>query len=230
MHRLQEQGTITRSRSHIVSPIVLVPKKDAYRLCINYKELNKRINMPHTVLPDQEEIRNQVDMGNSVNVYDVRDAYHFLPIRTEDRHKTAFATQQATYEFTKLPFGLASAPYIFQTYLTQVLETYPHTTMPIFAYMDDIYTVHQTKEELMHSHKQFTQFMHEQRIPIQATKSQIAVTKAKVLGMDVDLSTHTIYPSQTYLDDIQSNEYIHRRRVHAVEKRHHLRPITCIHR
>lgn len=124
IQRLTQQGTITKSKSHTVSPIVLVPKKDAYRLCINYKDLNKRIHIPYTILPNQEYIRNEVAKGNYVNVYDVKDAYHMIPIQAEDTHKTAFSTPFGTYEFLKMPFGLASAPFIFQTYLTQVLEEY----------------------------------------------------------------------------------------------------------
>lgn len=203
IQRLMEQGTITKSRSHIVSPIVLVPKKDTYRLCVNYKDLNKRIHVPHTILPDQEEIRNKVARGNYINVYDIKDAYHLLPIRKEDKHKTAFATPFGTYEFTMLLFGLASAPYIFQTYLTQVLDTYPYQNTQIYAYMDDIYTIHNTETEAQHSHQQFMKFMHEQHIPIQPTKYQIAVQKTKVLGMTVDLGSHTIFPTQSYLENLQ---------------------------
>lgn len=122
LQRLLDQGTIVTSKSHIVNPIVLVPKRDTYRLCINYKDLNKRIQVPHTILPNQDHIRNQVAQGNYVNVYDVRDAYHLIPIRPEDTHKTAFSTPYGTYEFLRMPFGLASAPFIFQTYLAQVLS------------------------------------------------------------------------------------------------------------
>lgn len=115
LKRMLDNNTIKPSKSHLVSPIVLVPKGDRYRLCVNYKELNKRIHVPQTVLPNQEDIRNAVACGTYVNIYDIKDAYHQIPIQTCDQYKTAFATPLGTYDFTKLPFGLASALFIFQT-------------------------------------------------------------------------------------------------------------------
>lgn len=198
LQRLVEQQIINKSQSHMVSPIVLVPKKDKYRLCINYRQLNKRITIPHTILPNQEKIRNEIANSNFVNIYDLKDAYHLLPIRLEDRHKTAFSTPFGVYEFNRLPFGLASAPHIFQSYIQLVLEQYPHTHTKILVYMDDIYTIHETKQEAQDSHNKFTQFMAEHHMPINKKKSQVAVTSANILGLHVDLINHNIYPTQQF--------------------------------
>lgn len=83
--------------------------------------------------------------------------------------------------------------YLYLTqYLTHVLDKYPHKGTYIHAYMDDIYTVHETQEEARTSHQRFTEYMKENRIPIQPSKSQIAVAQTQVLGMAVDLHTHIV--------------------------------------
>lgn len=69
-----------------------------------------------TVLPNQENITNEIVKVNIVNIYDIKDDYHQILIRAPDCFKTAFSIPFGTYEYTQLPFGLASAPYIFQTY------------------------------------------------------------------------------------------------------------------
>lgn len=53
LKRMLQNNVIQPSKSHIVSPIVFVPKGEGYRLCVNYKELNKRINIPHNIVPNQ---------------------------------------------------------------------------------------------------------------------------------------------------------------------------------
>lgn len=194
LRRMEETNVIQPSRSHLVSPIVLVPKGDKYRLCVNYKELNKRIHIPHTILPNQEDVRNAAACGNFVNVYDIKDAYHQIPIQSTDQYKTAFATSLGTYEFVKLPFGLASAPFIFQSYLKRILDLYPHGINNIHVYMDDIFTIHETLEEAKASHQIFMAYMTDNHIPIQNSKSQVGVQHkhTKVLGLQVDLQEHTI--------------------------------------
>ena len=40
--------------------------------------------------------------------------YHQIPMRTEDRPKTAFSRKKGVYVFNVLPFGLCNAPATFQ--------------------------------------------------------------------------------------------------------------------
>lgn len=186
-----DNKVITPSRSHVVSPIVLVPEEEGYRMYVNYKELNKRIHIPHTILPNQDDIRNAVVQGKYVNTCDIKDAYHLIPIQIQDQYKTAFSTPFGIYEFKKLLFGHASAPFIFQAYLTQVLKRYPRKQDNIHVYIDDIFTVHDAYGDALQSHLMFQQYMTANSIPIQDTKPKVRVQRAKVLGLMVDFQTHT---------------------------------------
>ena len=51
----------------------------------------------------------------------LKSAYHNVPIRPEDRHKTAFITKYGSYEFNYMPFGLKSAPVTFMRFVHEVL-------------------------------------------------------------------------------------------------------------
>ena len=53
----------------------------------------------------------------------LKSAYHNVPIRPEDRHKTAFITKSGCYKFNCIPFGLKSAPATFMRFVHEVLNS-----------------------------------------------------------------------------------------------------------
>lgn len=157
-------------------------------MCVNYKELKKRVQIHHTVLPNQEDIRNKVAKGKFVNVYDMKDTYHLIPIRAEDQYKTAFSTPFGVYRVSLNDSGWRLRRLFFNHIF---LQAYPYPNANIKSYMDDIYTIHNIQEETQVSHKPFKQYMATQHTPIQPSESRIGVQHAKVLGLDVDLTQHT---------------------------------------
>ena len=61
-----------------------------------------------------------------------------------DREKTAFVTHRGLYEFTVMPFGLASAPGIFTQLISKVLEGYESFST---SYIDDVLVFSETLED-----------------------------------------------------------------------------------
>ena len=51
-----------------------------------------------------------------------RSGYYNIPIAEEDRDKTAFVTRSGCYRFTVMPFGLTTAPSVFQRLMDFVLN------------------------------------------------------------------------------------------------------------
>lgn len=134
---LLENGIIQPSTSQYASPVVLVRKKTGeYRLCIDYRALNKktvRENYPMPLIDDQ------LDMLAGHQYYttlDLASGYYQVPIRENDQHKTAFVTPEGHFEFTRMPFGLANAPATFQRIMNQVLGSARHKEA--LAYLDDV--------------------------------------------------------------------------------------------
>jgi hypothetical protein len=48
--------------------------------------------------------------------------FHQIPLRVEDRPKTAFSTEYGHYEYKSMPFGLKVAPATFQRLMSVVLS------------------------------------------------------------------------------------------------------------
>ena len=60
--------------------------------------------------------------------------YYQVEIEDEDRQKTAFRFDGQLYEFTRMPFGLSSAPQTFMRLMMKVLGDLPF----VAVYLDDI--------------------------------------------------------------------------------------------
>ena len=67
---------------------------------------------------------------------DLRSGYYAIPIKRDDRDKTAFITRRGCFRYKVLPFGLTTAPSVFQRLMVLVLCGLAYSTC--LVYLDDI--------------------------------------------------------------------------------------------
>ncbi len=65
---------------------------------------------------------------------DLRKGYWQVPVRMEDRKKTAVITPFGLFQFKRMPFGLRNAGRSFQRMMDRVLAGLPFT----YCYLDDL--------------------------------------------------------------------------------------------
>ncbi|XP_078515987.1 uncharacterized protein LOC144781172 [Lissotriton helveticus] len=134
--KMLEMGIIEPSVSDWNSPIVLVPKPDgSVRFCIDFREVNKISTFDTYPLPRVDEMVERIGKARYISTLDLCKGYWQIPLREEDRKKTAFSTPEGLYQFLVLPFGLHGAPATFQRAMNHILR--PHT-LYAGAYLDDI--------------------------------------------------------------------------------------------
>ena len=118
-----DAGIVSPSSSPWSSPMVIVPKRDGtHRICIDYRMLNKALVKDSYPLPRIEDIFATLGKSNLFSTLDLKSGYHQISIAPEDREKTAFCTRTSLFEFNCMPFGIASAPAIFQRMISKVLH------------------------------------------------------------------------------------------------------------
>ncbi|GJZ75306.1 putative reverse transcriptase domain-containing protein [Tanacetum coccineum] len=146
LQELADRGFIRPSTSPWGAPVLFVKKKDgSFRMCIDYRELNKLTVKNRYPLPKIDELFDQLQ-GSSVYLkIDLRSGYHQLRVRDEDIPKTAFRTRYGHYEFQVMPFGLTNAPDVFMDLMNRVCK--PYLDKFIIVFIDDILIYSHNKEE-----------------------------------------------------------------------------------
>ncbi len=137
LDRLEEQGILKRvSHSDWASPIVPVPKADGrLRLCGDYKAtINPCLEMDKYPLPRPDELFSALAGGQRFSKLDLTQAYQQMRVEEDSQQFLTINTQQGLYQYTRLPFGIASAPAIFQRTMDTILQGIPQTV----CYIDDI--------------------------------------------------------------------------------------------
>ncbi|GJT32660.1 putative reverse transcriptase domain-containing protein [Tanacetum coccineum] len=127
LKELSDKGFIRPSSSPWGAPILFVKKKDgSFRMCIDYRELNKLTVKNRYPLPRIDDLFDQLQ-GSKI---DLRSGYHQLRVREEDIPKTAFRTRYGHYEFQVMPFGLTNAPVVFMDLMNPKIEAVKNWASP----------------------------------------------------------------------------------------------------
>nr|GFC15426.1 putative reverse transcriptase domain-containing protein [Tanacetum cinerariifolium] len=114
LQELTDKGFIRPSSSPWGASVLFVKKKDgSFRMCIDYRELNKLTVKNYYPLPRIDDLFDQLQGSSDYSKIDLRSGYHQLRVREEDILKTAFKTRYGHYEFQVMPFGLTNAPAVF---------------------------------------------------------------------------------------------------------------------
>ena len=125
------------SCSPFASPTILVKKKDgSWRLCIDYRKLNSVTKNDAHPLPRVEDIFDTLAGSKFFTTLDLAMGYHQVELHPDDREKTAFSTPFGLFQYTVMPFGLATAPATFMRLITIVFSKMLYNTC--LAYLDDI--------------------------------------------------------------------------------------------
>ncbi|GJV73811.1 putative reverse transcriptase domain-containing protein [Tanacetum coccineum] len=143
---VQTKAYINPKSFTLGSPILFVKKKDgSFRMCIDYRELNKLTVKNRYPLPRIDDLFDQLQGSSVYSKIDLRSGYHQLRVREEDIPKTAFRTRYGHYEFQVMPFGLTNAPVVFMDLMNRVCK--PYLDKFVIVFIDDILIYSKNKQE-----------------------------------------------------------------------------------
>ncbi len=166
--------------SEWASPTVPVMKADgSVRHCGDYKvTINPHLDVNQHPLPKPDELFAMLNGGQHFTKLDLSEAY--LQVELDDKSKQFLVinTHKGLYRFNRLPYGVASAPAIFQKIMDQVLQGLPG----IACYIDDILVTGPTDEEHMRNPEAVFKRLKEYGFRLKLRKCQFFQESVEYLG------------------------------------------------
>ncbi|GJY72961.1 putative reverse transcriptase domain-containing protein [Tanacetum coccineum] len=171
LKELSDKGFIRPSSSPWGAPVLFVKKKDgSFRMCIDYRELNK------------------------LTVKNRWSGYHQLRVREEDISKTAFRTRYGHYEFQVMPFGLTNAPAVFMDLMNRVCK--PYLDKFVIVFIDDILIYSKNKQEHEEHLKIILELLKKEELYAKFSKCEFWIPKVQFLGHVIDNKGIHVDPSK----------------------------------
>ncbi|GJR81477.1 putative reverse transcriptase domain-containing protein [Tanacetum coccineum] len=185
LKELSDKGFIRPSSSPWGAPVLFVKKKDgSFRMCIDYRELNKLTVKNRYPLPRIDDLFDQLQGSSIYSKIDLRSGYHQLRVREEDIPKTAFRTRYGHYEFQVMPFGLTNAPAVFMDLMNRVCK--PYLDKFVIVFIDDILIYSKSKQEHAEHLKLILELLKKEQLYAKFSKCEFWIPKVQFLGHVID--------------------------------------------
>ena len=176
-----DTGIIVASSSPWMAPAVFVRKKSGeIRLCVDYRELNKKTVKDAYSLPRPDKVQDRLAGSTIFSTLDLQCGYWQLPVHSSDRAKTAFSPKpgMGLYEFTRMLFGLCGVPSSFQRLMDEVCRGLSFVT----TYLDDVLVHSATLQQHQLHLREIFRWLHAAGLTLCGSKCRLGMSKVVYLG------------------------------------------------
>ena len=201
LEKMLSLGIISPVRtSKWAAPIVPALKKDgSVRICGDFKPTyNQAADTETYPIPRVEELFSNLSGGKQFTKLDMSSAYLQLPIDDASKEYTTINTHKGLFQFNRLPFGIASAPAIFQRTMETLLRGIPG----ISVYLDDILITGPTLEDHLQSLQQVLERLSKAGFRLSKAKCFFLRNRIKYLGHLID--DHGLHPTDEKINAIKN--------------------------
>ena len=170
--------------SDYASPIVPILKRDgSIRLCVDYSvSVNKQLVIEQYPLPTAQELFTKLHGGQQFSKLDLTQAYSQFVLDEESQKLTCINTHRGLFVYTRLVFGLASAPAIFQ----RAMECLLSGLDGVMCMLDDICITGDTKEQHLERLSAVLQRLQDAGLTLRKDKCVFFENQIEYLGYTID--------------------------------------------
>ncbi|XP_049272538.1 uncharacterized protein K02A2.6-like [Rhipicephalus sanguineus] len=183
LDRLVADGVISPvMAAEWATPVVPVVKTDgSIRLCGDFRlTVNVATVTEQYPLPRVDDIFARLNGGEVFSTLDLTQAYNQLPLDNESKKLTVINTHKGLFCFNRLPFGISSAPAIFQRHMDSLFKDLPG----VQAYLDDIIVAEKRNDTSLL--KQVLQRLRDYGLRLNIKKCKFRQEEVTFLGHRVD--------------------------------------------
>ena len=199
LDRKEKQGILEKIEVFDwAAPIVPVPKPDGtVRVCGDYKvTINSYLDINQYPLPRSEEIFAALNGGVQFTKLDLSEAYLQIELDDDSKKFLVINTHKGLYRVNRLPYGVASAPAIFQQTMDHLLPKLPG----IVCFIDDILITGRTEKEHLSNLEAVLETLHKHGLRLKLRKCEFFKDSVEYLGQVV--SKEGIHPSRKKIEAI----------------------------
>ena len=181
LKRLEEENIITAvSFSEWAAATVPVVKSNgSIRLCGDYKlTVNRALNLDTYPIPRLEDLLSSLAGAKIFSKLDMSQAYAQLRIDDRSKQYTTINTHRGLFQYNRLPFGVSSAPGIFQRTMEGVLGD----LSGVLCYLDDILMWGSTEQEHDERVTAVLSRLQDKGLKLQASKCAFRMSEMSYLG------------------------------------------------
>ncbi|KAJ0752836.1 putative nucleotidyltransferase, Ribonuclease H [Helianthus annuus] len=181
LQELLDKVFIRPSFSPWGAPVLFVKKKDGtFRMCIDYRELNKLTIKNRYPLPRIDDLFDQLLGSSFYSKIDLKSGHHQLRIKEESIPLTTFRTRYGHCEFLVMPFGLTNAPAVFMDLMNRVGK--PYLDKFVIIFIDEILIYSQTEAEPEQHLRTILELLKKEQLYAKFSKCEFWIRDVQFLG------------------------------------------------
>ena len=185
LNRMESLGVISKVREPTpwCSGMVVVPKKSGdVRICVDLKALNESVMRETHPIPKVDDTLAQLSGAALFTKLDANSGFWQIPLSEESCLLMTFITPFGRYALNKLPFGISSAPEIFQRRMNSILEGLEG----VVCQMDDILVFGKDEQEHRKRLVKVLKRLESAHVTLNPSKCEFCRTTIKFLGHIID--------------------------------------------
>ena len=167
------------------------------KACGDYKvTINQCVEKKVYPLPNTEDLFAQIAEGRFFSKLDMSQAYQQLTLDEDSKNLLVVNTPKGLFRYTRLPYGVSTAPAIFQSVMDRILHG-----LPVACYLDDILIATKTEEEHDELLEQTLERLEKAGIRLRQEKCEFYAKELQYLGHCINATG--IHPTEEKVQAIK---------------------------
>ena len=196
-----QEGVVEPAQSPFNFPLLPVKKKNGeYRWVQDFRKLNAVTIKDSFPIGEVEANLSHLANSKIFSIMDGCSGFYSVPLRDEDKHKTAFSTRSGQYQWTRMSMGMTNAPSTYARLMQLVLAGIPPSVT--LSFLDDVLVHSRTLEQHFEDLARVLEAHKRAGIKLKPTKCHFFREKLEYLGHEI--SSEGTSPMPSYVDKVVS--------------------------